>query len=75
MDFRAFVSSSRADAASAQKLYRKIEIYRLPRDPQPHHIVDENRGRLGRIFRDREHLPEFCKMGAGWVAGADTAIW
>lgn len=57
MHFRAFVSYSHADAAIAQKLHRKIETYRLPRHLQADHLADENHGRLGRIFRDREDLP------------------
>ncbi len=55
--FRAFVSYSHADAAVAQRLHRKIETYRLPRHLRPDLVVDENNGRLGRIFRDREDLP------------------
>ena len=57
MRFRAFVSYSHADATIAQKLHRKIETYRLPRPLRPDPITDENHGRLGRIFRDREDLP------------------
>ena len=55
--FRAFVSYSHADAAIAQRLHRKIEAYRLPHHLRPDPIADENNGRLGRIFRDREDLP------------------
>ncbi|MBQ0771480.1 MAG: tetratricopeptide (TPR) repeat protein [Parasphingorhabdus sp.] len=55
--FRAFVSYSHADAAIAQKLHRKIETYRLPQHLQADRIDNQDNGRLGRIFRDREDLP------------------
>lgn len=55
--FRAFVSYSHADAAVAQKLHRKIEAYRLPQHLRGRYTADPDKGRLGRIFRDREDLP------------------
>ncbi len=58
--FRAFVSYSHADAAIARKLHRKIENYRLPARLQGDGELtghDQNHGRLGKIFRDREDLP------------------
>ena len=55
--FRAFVSYSHADAAIAQKLHKKIETYRLPRHLQTDASAAAGKGRLGRIFRDREDLP------------------
>ncbi len=57
MRFRAFVSYSHADAAIAQKLHRKIETYRIPRHLRDRESEEANKGRLGRIFRDREDLP------------------
>ena len=57
MRFRAFVSYSHADAAIAQKLHKKIETYRLPRHLQTDASATAGKGRLGRIFRDREDLP------------------
>ena len=65
--FRAFVSYSHADAAIAQKLHRKIETYRLPQHLQADRIDNQDNGRLGRIFRDREDLPAAQDLS---VAGA-----
>jgi tetratricopeptide (TPR) repeat protein len=75
--FRAFVSYSHADAAIAQKLHKKIEIYRLPDHLRDQQMSDPDNGRLGRIFRDREDLPAAADLSASVkqaLAGSQALI-
>lgn len=56
-DHRAFLSYSHVDGATARRLHRAIETYRLPRALT---LVGEDGGRidrLGPIFRDRDDFP------------------
>ncbi len=58
--FRAFLSYSHTDKAEAQRLHRKLEGYRLP----GHLRQSGTKGRIGKVFRDREDLPAATDLSA-----------
>lgn len=58
--FRAFLSYCHADKAEAQRLHRKLEGYRLPRYLRH----TDAKGRIGKVFRDREDLPAATDLSA-----------
>ena len=60
LSFRAFLSYCHADKAEAQRLHRKLEGYRLPRHLRKTGV----KGRIGKVFRDREDLPAAADLSA-----------
>ncbi len=63
--FRAFVSYSHADAATAVRLQRRLENYRVPRGSEGlSEVPDASRGRIGAIFRDRADLSASADLSA-----------
>ena len=54
--FSAFISYSHADAAEVRKLHSQIESYRLPADLGSIDALNRRKGRIGKVFRDREDL-------------------
>ncbi len=55
-DFSAFISYSHADAAKVRKLHSQIESYRLPAGLGSIDALNSRKGRIGKVFRDREDL-------------------
>ena len=64
MQFRAFISYSHADAATAGWLLRRLETYRVPSrlvgTPSAHAPIER---RLGKFFLDRDELPSSGDLG------------
>ncbi|MEM8724075.1 MAG: toll/interleukin-1 receptor domain-containing protein [Pseudomonadota bacterium] len=54
--FSAFISYSHADAAAVRKLHSQIESYRLPKGLGSIDALNGRKGKVGKIFRDREDL-------------------
>src|SRR5688500_13990161 len=65
MQFRAFISYSHADAATAGWLLRRLETYRVPSrlvgTPSAPAPIER---RLGKFFLDRDELPSSGDLGA-----------
>jgi tetratricopeptide (TPR) repeat protein len=62
--YSAFISYSHADAAAAERLFRRLETYRVPRrlvgSVGANGIIE---ARLGKFFRDREELAVADDLG------------
>ncbi|WP_284124983.1 toll/interleukin-1 receptor domain-containing protein [Parerythrobacter aestuarii] len=71
--FSAFVSYSHADAAIVRRLHSQLESYRLPKGLGEVATLNAERGKLGRVFRDREDFSAAENLSDAVCAALDRS--